>query len=596
MIKVLDSSLINKIAAGEVVERPASVVKELCENALDAGATAVTVEIEGGGLSFIRVTDNGSGIDAGEAESAFLRHATSKLQDADGLHNITTLGFRGEALSSIAAVSMTELTTKTADAEDAIKLTVHGGVLLGAEETAAPTGTSITVKNLFYNTPVRRKFLKKPSAEGGYVADVVTRLALGRPETAFAFITDGATVFATKGGSLREACLTVYGVETAGKLMDVDFAAGNVHITGFTGKPELSRGNRQMGHFYINRRHIKNHVMQSAVEAAYRTRLMTGRFPVFILNVELPAELVDVNVHPAKLEVRFHRDVDIYRLVYNAVFAALGGHLVASGAAAAVSAVPAKQNPLYVRERYTPPPDLPPFAAKSEPEGPAVNENFLEYATSGIISELDDLTYIYIPNADNPSPAPPKPRFRIVGQFFGTYWLIEAENDVCYLLDQHAAHERLLYDEITAELASGGATGQVILPVSVSLTSREKAAVVDNLALLKEMGFEVEEHPSGVVVRAVPYIFQIPANSRFFMDVVDGLLEDGSGTDGRADRVKSMACKAAVKARDALSGPEAQSLVERAMALGPDATCPHGRPVMVPLTKREVEKLFKRIV
>ncbi|MDR1703786.1 MAG: DNA mismatch repair endonuclease MutL [Clostridiales bacterium] len=617
MIRLLDESLINKIAAGEVVERPASVVKELCENSLDAGARNITVEIADGGLELIRVTDDGCGIPAGEAETAFMRHATSKLHDAEGLNAIMTLGFRGEALSSVAAVSITEIITKTADAETAVKLCIKGGLLTEKSEAAGPTGTAITVRDLFYNTPARRKFLKKPGTEGGYVADAVTKLAFSRPDAAVTFINNGSEVFSTKGGDLKTAALAILGRDAASKLIAVNYQRGLITVTGLTGKPELSRGNRGHGFFYINNRYIRNPIAQSAVEAAYKTRLMTGRFPVYILNQEIPPELVDVNVHPAKLEARFSRDVDVYRIMLGAVDSALKPGFAASvnidfGRKAHKETQRKAQTeppsePLIVRETYKPPEFIPDFA-KADDTGPPMThpyaaETAAAYNNDTIKSSLPDLTYIYIPPV--PLEAPVKQgigEYRIIGQLLGTYWLIERmDGESCYLLDQHAAHERVIFEELNASLAQKGAVSQrMVEPVAVKLTSREKQTVADNMQLLVNMGFELEDmYDDNLAIRAVPYIFDSPADGGFFMEIIDKLCDEqeiGSPYDTRLDAVSRMACRAAVKANDRLSEREARALIERALESENPFTCPHGRPVIVELTRRDIEKMFKRIV
>lgn len=573
-ILVLGTELINKIAAGEVVERPASVAKELVENALDAGATRIVVEIADGGLELIKVSDNGTGIPAAQAATAFLRHATSKLPDESALGRILTMGFRGEALSSIAAVSMAEMQTKFKDEETGTKIQIHGGILQNAAEIALTGGTAITVRNLFYNTPARRKFLKKPGTEGSYVAEAVERLSLGRPDVSFTFINNKVEVFHTSGASLRDAVLAVYGRDIAGKLLDVDLPRGRIRITGVAGKPECARGNRAMGNFFVNGRFIRHSTVRAAVEAAYKTKLTVGKFPVYVLNMDIPPDLVDVNVHPAKMEARFSRDVDVYPIMYGAVDAAL------------------KSGDLVPKISFNIPTPKPP------PE-PVFAEATAAYQPSAM-PEIPDLQYIYI--APAPDKAPPPPEFNIVAQFFGVYWLVErVDGSACYIMDQHAVHERILYEEITQTLKSSGVISQrMISPVALKLSAAEARTVAEHRQLLINMGFEIEDmFDDNIAIRSVPYIFDQPADPSFFAEILDALAasldQNVDMYDLRTEAISRLACRAAVKANDRLSPREARALIERALKLDNPFTCPHGRPVMVELGRKEIEKMFKRI-
>ncbi|MCL2703777.1 MAG: DNA mismatch repair endonuclease MutL [Defluviitaleaceae bacterium] len=605
-IRVLDTALINKIAAGEVVERPASVVKELIENALDAGARNITVEISDGGLELIRVTDDGCGIPPDQAKTAFLRHATSKLTDDDGLNRILTMGFRGEALSSIAAVSMTEMISKTANEKIGVKISVHGGIVQDTRETAGVTGTSVSVRNLFYNTPARKKFLKKPGTEGSYVADAVARLALGRWDVSFTFINNTLEVFSAPGENLRAAALAVYGRDIAGKLLDVRHERGHITVTGLAGKPEIARGNRAMGSFFINNRYIRNTIVQSAVEAAYKGKLTVGKFPVYILNLIIPPELTDVNVHPAKMEARFSRDVDIFRIIMGAVDAALKSADLIPRVHIPIQSPP----PVITREKYKAPDFIPDFTKNvSIVDEIKVIENIEHIVrepgsvyTATPNPAIPDLQYIFIQPELNEKQKIAD--FRIIGQFFGVYWLIEAtDHSACYIMDQHAAHERVLYEEIKEKLMSSGIISQrVIEPIAIKLIPAEASAVCENRRLLTNMGFELEDmYDNNIAIRSVPYIFEQPADGAFFMEIVSRLMDEAENADTagiyelRADAVSRLACRAAVKANDRLNAHEARALIDRALRLENPFTCPHGRPVMVELTRREIEKMFKRI-
>jgi len=640
-IQILDNSIINQIAAGEVVERPASVVKELVENAIDAGATAVTVEIRDGGTSLIRVTDNGCGIPAGEVRTAFLRHATSKIRDMDDLESVLTLGFRGEALSSIAGVAQVEVLTKTEDAKEGVRLEIHGGEVVAEESAGCTTGTVFTVRNLFYNVPARRKFLRKQAAEGGYVSDMMIRVALGHPEVAVKYIVNAVVAVQTTGtDDMGTTIFQVHGQEFAGKMVSAECKREGFRVSGFVGRPEMARGNRTFQYFFINGRNIKSEIVQSAVEEAYRTRLPGGRFPAFILRLEMPPAQVDVNVHPTKLEVRFSDERRIYDLVYDAAAKALKGETLipqavigkptlfermeADAAAQAEQMKDVKRDDdphrsssgaIFFNEPFTPEAmqaaeaDLQKRAAEAAAvvEMPAVVE---APAASGAAQTAEPVRLSEPVSApeqlkvEEPvQEAKPKPFFhgcRIVGQVVLTYWIVE-QNGTVYLIDQHAAHERILFEEYLAKLRKEEAVPQsLLMPVAIKLSAREREVVRENEAFLQKLGFEIEElNEQAVAIRALPYVFQNPAETGFFMEIVDALSE-GAGVagdlyDARLTKVATMACKAAVKANDRLSEAEARALLERLLRLENPFTCPHGRPTIVELPKRELEKMFKRI-
>ena len=663
-IQVLDNSIINQIAAGEVVERPASVVKELVENAIDAGATAVMVEIRDGGIGLIRIVDNGCGIAADEVRSAFLRHATSKIRDMDDLENVLTLGFRGEALSSIAGVAQVEVLTKTADAESGVRLEIHGGAVIAEESAGCADGTTFTVRNLFYNVPARRKFLKKPAAESGQISDMLMRMAVGHPEVAVKYINNATLVLQTNGsGDMKTAVFQVYGREIAEKLVAVDFARDGFRVTGYAARPEMARSNRAYENLFINGRYVKCAVVQSAVEDAYRTRLPIGRFPVFMLRLEMPPMYVDVNVHPTKLEVRFSDERMIYDLMHAAVDKALKAETliprvetkdaVTSDAAKnvpveAAKGAPAKNEPaatvepaaktvpqedadvtksrsgvVFFNEPFTQETlqaaeeDLQrraaeaaaagqnAFAAKPAEEAPvaaAVAESApaAEKMPAKAMPAQELPVVKETPVEVEPAPKPFFHTYRIVGQAFLTYWIVEQEGSM-YLIDQHAAHERVLYEGFLAKLRRGDAIPQsLLMPVAVRLSEREREVVRENEAFLQKLGFEIEElNEQAIAIRALPYVFENPAETGFFMEIVDALA-DGVGAagdlyDARLMRVATMACKAAVKANDRLGEAEARALVTQLLTLENPFTCPHGRPTIVELTKYELEKMFKRV-
>lgn len=644
-IHLLDNSLINKIAAGEVVERPASVVKELMENSIDAGATSITVEVNEGGIGMIRITDNGRGIPKDEVKTAFLRHATSKLTSIEDLEDIMTLGFRGEALSSIASVAQVEMVTKTKDSSTGTRIVINGGIIEKEEEAAANEGTVFTMKNLFYNTPARRKFLKKPATEGGYVSEIVNRIALGHPEIAVKYINNGNTIMQTNGGGdLRSAILYIYGKQIASQMLETSYSKEGFTVEGYAAKPELSRGNRNYENFFINGRYIKSTVVQNAVEDAYKGKLMVGKFPVFVLNLKVPANTVDVNVHPTKLEVRFSDENLIYDIMYNAVTKALKQTEL-------IPVVewdkPKKVKSDYVQGviedikkpdsdfKYS---DEPVSKSYSAADSLAEKSDFKEEQKkennkNPVLSAIDKLygsdAGIYNENNDknikevrrevitdtghteevinkpvlteSKEESAKKPFFnnyRIIGQIFGTYWIIE-QNNCMYLIDQHAAHERALYEDFIEKFKTSKISSQQLLqPVAVNLSESEKVIVEENRELLESFGFEIEEFGARTyAVRAVPYVFNAPSNVSFFVDIIDMLADKNMKSiyDTKEDAIATMSCKAAVKGNDRLSYSEAQELIQRLLKLENPFTCPHGRPTIIEMTRYELEKKFKRI-
>lgn len=644
-IHLLDNSLINKIAAGEVVERPASVVKELMENSIDAGSTSITVEVNEGGIGMIKITDNGKGIPKDEVKTAFLRHATSKLASLEDLDDIMTLGFRGEALSSIASVAQVEMVTKTKDSSTGTRIVINGGIVEKEEEAAANEGTVFTMKNLFFNTPARRKFLKKAATEGGYVSEVVNRIALGHPEIAIKYINNGNTIMQTNGnGDLRSAILYIYGKQIASQMLEVNYSKDGFCVEGYVAKPELSRGNRNYENFFINGRYIKSTVVQNAVEDAYKGKLMVGKFPVFVLNLKVPANTVDVNVHPTKLEVRFSDENMIYDIMYNAVTKALKQ----------TELIPVVEwdKPKKIKSDYVQgsiediEKPLSDFKYSDEPvvknystaEGLAEKADFnekqeKESVKNTVLNAIDKLygsdTGIYDkeiekttdevktetvslekqsdeivkkPVLNESSGEKAKKAFfnnyRIIGQIFGTYWIVE-QNNCMYLIDQHAAHERALYEDFIEKFKTSQISSQQLLqPVAVNLSESEKVIVEENRELLESFGFEVEEFGARTyAVRAVPYVFNAPSNVSFFVDIIDMLADKNMKNlyDTKEDAIATMSCKAAVKGNDRLSYSEAQELIQRLLKLENPFTCPHGRPTIIEMTRYELEKKFKRI-
>ena len=663
-IRLLDSKTINKIAAGEVVESPKSVVKELTENAIDAGASSVTVEIKDGGISYIRVSDNGSGIQKEQVKSAFLRHATSKMSQIEDLEHIFTLGFRGEALASIAAVAQVEMLTKTKDEDTGTRICISAGEIEVMEDAACREGTSITVKNLFYNVPARRKFLKKPATESGYVSDLINKIALGHPEVAIQYINNGNTVLHTAGNNdPKTAVFYVYGKDAANNMLPISYKKGDYAVTGLIGKPELCRANRNYENLFINGRFIKNAVVSSAVEDAYKTKLIIGKFPVFVLNLEVEPALVDVNVHPAKLEVRFKNDDEVYEFFYNAVSKALQETVLIPKAVLEKDKKPKEKQPEPEQQTLVETPKKAEMPEK-QAEVPTAKPVERPKMESVILSE-EEKAKMEMPKAEKPldnRPVAPvggrsvdellkrkpsasgvaqkaepylkkepakqeapktepvkaektvpvqeeikvekteekKPFFhdyKIVGQVFRTYWIVE-QGECLYLIDQHAAHERILYEELMNKFKEEKVVSQRMLtPLMLNLTPMETEVLKDNKDLLESFGFELEDFGGKYALRSTPYLLQNPSSVGFFTDILDRLAEERIANvyDTKILAVATMACKAAVKGHDVLSVREAEALIHQLLKLEHPFTCPHGRPTIIELTRYAMEKMFKRI-
>ena len=666
-IRILDAATVGRIAAGEVVERPSSVVKELIENSLDAGATSITVEVRGGGIDYLRVTDNGCGIEPGQVRLAFENHATSKLQRAEQLDDIRTLGFRGEALPSIAAVSRVEMTTRARDQETGMKLTVDGGQNMQVKETGCPQGTTIIMRDLFFNVPVRRAFLKKPAYEGGLVSDAVAKMLLGNPGVSMRFISGGNTLFHSFGdGKLRHAVFSVYGRETAEKMIELDVSEGGTRIYGMIGVGELAKSTRSHQLFFINGRSVRCPLLSRALEQVCRSRVTIGMYPMCVLNLVIPSTGVDVNVHPNKLEVRF-RDAEMMRTACERLLEkAFDGERVLQieKLTAPQSRVERKTEireiPLPVRpaaqaeEKSAPKPEEKPAAqieSKLEPKpenkiepafrpqmpplpNPSARQLQLDLSgrgESGMVREEAGILKKSVPlkvhaavstlkdkTAEKPAPkieekpaaaekpvvpvqmeekpAPEAPQFRVIGVVFKTYILVEA-GDTLLLIDQHAAHERLQYEKLMRRAEAGTASQQLLTPLIVHLSAREMAVIQENLDTLADAGYSVE--PFGqqeIRINAVPFILGRAQLKPIFLEMLQSLSQlKAAAIDARRAEIMQMACKSAVKAGDALTESEISALISDMMETGAPPTCPHGRPVVKTMTRRDLEKMFKRI-
>ena len=604
MIKVLDKSVADKIAAGEVIERPVSIVKELVENSIDSGADSIVVEIKNGGKSYIRVTDNGSGIEQDEAETAFLRHATSKINTAKDLNSIETLGFRGEALASIAAVTHTELITKTKDCQTGTRIIIHGSEVISNEKTGCPDGTTFIVTDLFYNTPARLKFLKSDSAESSQIIDFMSMIALAFPEIRFRFINNGNIVFSTTGkGDLLSAILSVYRLSEYNELVPVDYSLGDNTVTGYISKPSLSRPSRRNQVFFVNGRVVSSRVIEKGVTEGYRERLFEGRHPVCFLFLHTNPAKLDVNIHPNKKEVRFDNESEITALVSEGIKTALNNDV-------AVIEAKAKPEPVTVFE--TEPKvvtadslkNAAPFKVADyikDDEGQVDIKQILSAKPSRVSETITG--EIKQPETAEISIAAPVNRpfdfdeLRPTGAIFNTY--ITAVDDRCfYLIDQHAAHERVFYEKLVGEYMSDEKLRQPILtPIIVEAAPSVMELKDEWMDSLVRMGFDISEFGgNSLMVREIPTFMSLSEAEDFLKEYLDGA-SDGVRSPNTVviNKLITRSCKAAVKAHDHLSMAEIEGLLKQLKACRNPFSCPHGRPTFIRFTMYEIEKMFKRV-
>lgn len=619
-IHKLDEYTINKIAAGEVVERPASVVKELVENSIDAQASAITVEIKDGGISLIRVTDNGIGIGKEDVTTALLRHTTSKIKAVEDLDKIESLGFRGEALASIASVSQLEIITKTYGEVTGKRVESYGGKIITQEEVGCPEGTTIIMKNLFYNVPARKKFLKKPSTESSYISDIVYKIALGHPEVSFKYINNNTVVFHTSGNNdLKNAVFNVYGKEVAKSMIPVEKEDKDIKILGLIGKPELNRANRTYENFYINGRYIKSKVLENALEDAYKTLLPINKFPVVVLHIFIPSDKIDVNVHPTKMEVRFKDEEEIYQFIYNAIHKNLYKEdLIPNVTWNSNKKKDKLFTPEPIQERLPEPFEIKrksldnknisiSFENKNKPEKVSYNKSYdivNDYLdknneinkSNSIIYEKNEVVQKEEINQNNKQTT--IYNYKIIGQIFQTYWLVEHESNI-YIVDQHAAHERILYERLIHDFKHDKVHSQSLLePIVFEVSPKEKDIVEDNKDLFNKFGFEIEEFgDSAYVIRELPILFEGPVDSNFFLEIIDTLNDEKVKDlyDMKLNSIAVLSCKGAVKAKDKLAIAEAKALIEELFTLDNPFTCPHGRPTIISMSQYELEKKFKRV-
>lgn len=664
MIQLLDQNTINQIAAGEVIERPSSVVKELMENSIDSGASAITVEIKEGGLSLIRITDNGSGIEKDEVRQAFLRHATSKITKAEDLLRISSLGFRGEALASIAAVAQVEIITKTKGALTGCRYEIHGGAEQAYEEIGCPEGTTLIIRNLFYNTPARKKFMKSAMTEGSYIQELVMRLAMSKPHIAVQFILNGQNKLSTPGnGRMKEVIYQIYGRDITSNLLEINAEDAHMRLTGYIGKPFISRGNRLFENYFVNGRYMKNNVITKAIEEAYRTFVMVHKFPFTALCFELEPSLLDINVHPTKMEMRYQESDKLYQFIYRELREAL----LRKELIPKVTPGTAKEDMQLSKKPESKPRTAEPFEQVRREKG--VQEDSVVYQAQPVTTEQAAIKQagppvelpsmqsevkavseakerIHLPWQEESRTATRKlaaldgaelrsvkteetntqnhvqeivqntkpeqitlfedkllteyarPKHRLIGQLFKTYWLIEYEQQL-FIMDQHAAHEKVMYERFMRKLMHAEIYSQQLYPPKVvTLSPTEENALEKNADMFSRMGFSIE--PFGgkeYTIRAVPEdIFGIPADDVFSSLIAD--LSEESGVMSEeifVTKLSTMACKAAVKGNTKLSFKEADALIDELLTLENPYNCPHGRPTIISMSETELEKKFKRI-
>lgn len=709
-IELLDQNTINQIAAGEVIERPAAVVKELIENAIDAKANAITVEIKEGGISFIRITDNGGGIAKDDIKVAFLRHSTSKIRSALDLLHVSSLGFRGEALSSIAAIAQVELVTKTPGELTGIRYVIEGGVEKTMEEIGCPEGTTFLIRNLFYNTPARRKFLKSATTEASYIGDIIERIAVSHPNISFKFMSNNQVKLHTSGnGNLKDLVYNIYGREIASNVVEVKESSENVEVYGYIGKPIISRGNRNYENYYINGRYVKSAIITKAIEEAYKSYTMSHRYPFTAIHLTIPGEFIDVNVHPTKMEIRFRNNDEVYGMVYHSIKDILAGKELIPEVSLVeekdkvkrIENVPEpfekkrlqEMKPRFINDK----PSLVnektgsmngksrisndmPSAKNEEPRvisGNSTNVDKIQskyttrvennsFPSNNNSTKVEDSQKVLVNTTeigkfdtiikhpheaiaenlqtiretpdynitldkvvaentkavDNTSQdemeqlaekkaeqisffeeklisEEARSKHRIIGQLFNTYWIVEYE-DKMFMIDQHAAHEKVLYEKLMASYKIKEVASQMLQPpIILSLSMREEETLKKQMSILQEIGFEIE-HFGGkeYSVRAIPNNLLGIAEKDYLIELIDSLVEESHSNvvESILEKAASMSCKAAVKGNNRLSVAEANALIDQLLHLENPYHCPHGRPTIISMSKYEIEKKFKRIV
>jgi DNA mismatch repair protein MutL len=603
-IYVLDEATINKIAAGEVIERPASIVKELAENSIDAGATAISIEIQEGGKAYINVSDNGCGILKEDMDHVFFRHATSKIKSSKDLQGILTLGFRGEAMASIAAVSEVELSTKAEEDTVGSHVIVKGGKLIENSDIGYPTGTSVIVRNLFFNTPARLKFLKSDTSEQGAIVDIVEKLALTNTGISMKLTVNNKVVLHTPGnGDLLSVILCIYGKNIAKAMLLLDYSNDIISIEGYIGKPEIAKGNSTYMTFSINKRYIKNRMMAEAMKQAYKTLLMNNRYPFSVINIDIKSDMLDVNVHPTKQEVKFSDDRAIFNTLYVAVKNCLNNNrLIFESLEDATEPMEASK-PEY---QNTSSDNQQNFESKSNYEPEKDKYDQLSFEKKDITPRIENFQkqFDYERKTEIPTVHEGSEQMshtltiNIIGQLFGTY-VLGQQDDTFYLIDQHAAHERIMFEYIKEKYNTKSISmQQLMMPIVIELSPAEKVLYSENSLIFQNLGFEIEWFgESTLAIRAIPIIMGEPCSGEFFSNILDSMTESASNGSSPLERIiKSMACKNAIKAGDSITPEETRELIARLMKTNQPYTCPHGRPTIITMSKYELEKKFKRII
>lgn len=632
-IEILDKETIDKIAAGEVVDRPASIVKEMLENAIDAKATSVTVEIKDGGISFIRITDNGCGIAKEDIRLAFLRHATSKIRNIEDLISVSSLGFRGEALSSISAVAQVECITKTPDAFVGTRYVVEGGEEKTMEEVGAPSGTTFIIRNIFYNTPARRKFLKTAATEGSYISAVVEHIALSHPEVSIRFISAGNSRLHTAGNNkLKDIIYGIYGRDITANLLEVERQDSGMEISGFIAKPVVSRGNRNYMNYFINGRYIKSKIISSAIEAAYKSYLMQHNYPFCVLHFSIPQEFLDVNVHPSKMELRFEHPVQVHDFIYHTLTETLKQQELIPKAV--FEAGRKKQTSSNLIEKQNQMVQELKAVEKDKTLIPGNVETVKQFEYEKVIPKLlrekpepfetkrlNTFNIIRETECDSMADSRDKTtagsgeqlalfddkflsgesrfRHRIIGQLFETYWLIEYGENL-YIIDQHAAHEKVLFEKTMEGLKNKTFTSQMLNPpIILTLNDQELQLIEKFRGNFEELGYEIEAFGGReYAIRAVPANLYSLGSRELLLDIIDSLSMESASVQSNmiSEKIASMSCKAAVKGNNKLSVSEAEELIGQLLKLENPYHCPHGRPTIISMSKYEIEKKFKRIL
>jgi len=591
-IYMLDETTINKIAAGEVIERPASIVKELMENSIDAGATAISIEIQEGGKTYINVSDNGCGILKEDAEQVFFRHATSKIKSSEDIQGIHTLGFRGEAMASIAAVSEVELSTKSEEDNSGSHVIVKGGKLVQNTSLGYPTGTSVTVRNLFFNTPARLKFLKSDISEQGAIVGIVEKLALTNTGISVKLTVNNKVVLHTPGnGDLLSVILCIYGKNVSKAMLPLEYSNDVLNIEGYIGKPEIAKGNSTYMTFSINKRYIKSRIMNEAMKQAYKTLLMNNRYPFSVINIDIKSDMIDVNVHPTKQEIKFSDERAIFNTLYTAVKNCLNNNKLIfesfdekddsfeTPTSAYQNMVPQSVTIFEGKaDNYTHKDQYDQLSFESENKKHEIENTFRQFSDKDIDTKVMSIN--------------------LIGQLFGTYILGQSE-ETFYIIDQHAAHERIMFEHIKEKYNTKDISMQeLLLPIVIELSPAEKALYNENSQTFANLGFEIEWFGENTLaIRAIPILMGEPCNGEFFSNILDSLKESTGSTASPIEKIIiSMSCKNAVKAGDRITLEEIRELIERLMKTSQPYTCPHGRPTIITMSKYELEKKFKRII